>query len=286
MTDDNARKRVSRTAAGHSSATPTGPGSTRQPKRSREQLRVVMLQAAQEILLDEGLGVGTDALTFRRVFDRVEADTGLRLTNASIIRRVWENQTEYHTEVLLAIAADAGDEGLAAVTQAIAPVLAALDTSSPARRVAAAREICRVGGNAEITTLDGSAAWSLWIGVWALATAGEVTEQKRRIRQALSASYRSGNDQYLNTYLALSTLLGLRLRPGLTIHQFTVAVGALAEGCALRNRVDEDQAGFLLPTGPGGEAQEWTLFSLGLQALAARFFEIDPEFEPADLVAS
>jgi hypothetical protein len=245
-----------------------------------------MLDAAQQILLEEGLGVGTEALTFRRVFDRVEQDTGLRLTNASIIRRVWENQSDYHTEVLLAIAAEAGDEGFAAATRAIAPVLAALDTSSPAHRLAAVREICRVGGNAEIITLDGSTAWSLWIGVWALATAGEVTDQKRRIRQALAASYRSGHDLFLNTYRVLSNELGLRMRDRLTLRQFTVAVGALAEGCALRNRVDEDQRGFLLPTGPGGEEQEWTLFSLGVQALAERFFEIDPEWESAGLVAS
>ena len=75
----------------------------RQPRRTKEDLRSLLLDAAQTILREEGLGVGTDALTFKRVFDRVEQDTGLRLTNASVIRRVWENQAEYHTDVLIDI---------------------------------------------------------------------------------------------------------------------------------------------------------------------------------------
>ena len=82
----------------------------RQPRKSRDHLRSLLLEAAQAILREEGLGVGTDALTFKRVFDRVERDTGLRLTNASVIKRVWENQADYQTDVLVDIAGDEGRE--------------------------------------------------------------------------------------------------------------------------------------------------------------------------------
>ena len=56
------------------------------------------------MLREEGLGTGAEALTFKRVFDRVEEDTGVRLTNASVIRRVWENQAEFQVDVLVTIA--------------------------------------------------------------------------------------------------------------------------------------------------------------------------------------
>jgi hypothetical protein len=263
-------------------SSPELPGGVRQPKRTRDELRTLMLAAAQQILLEEGLSAGTDSLTFPRVFERVERETGLRLTNASILRRVWENQSEYHTDVLLDIASDFAFIDGEATYEAIVPIVAAMDLSSPEKRLAASREICRVAGAATIDTLSESPTWALWMGVWALATAGPETEQKRRVRQALWASYESGNTFYSEAYDALAGLLGIRLRDGLTIHQFVVASGALAEGCTLRNRLEASQSGFMLPTGPDGEEQEWTLFGLGAHALSERFYEIDPDWEPPD----
>jgi hypothetical protein len=240
----------------------------------------LLLEAAQAILREEGLGVGTDALTFKRVFDRVERDTGLRLTNASIIRRVWDNQIDYQTDVLVDIAADEGHEEMDHTLDKLTPLLGSLDLSTPEARRAARSEVCRIGGAANIEALRGSHNWSLWIGVWALATAGEVTDQKKRIQHALLDGYDAVTDLYEEIYLALAALLGLRVRPGLTVRQFTVAVGALAEGCTLRNRVDTDMDGILLPTGPDGRCQEWTIFGIGLDALVERFFEPDPGFVP------
>jgi hypothetical protein len=248
----------------------------RRPRRSREDLRSLLLEAAQAILREEGLGVGTDALTFKRVFDRVEKETGLRLTNASVIRRIWDSQADYHTDVLMDIAADDGREEIDQTIEALGPLLGTLDLSTPDKRLAATRELCRIGGAANIQALRESNNWSLWIGVWALATAGEDTDQKRRIQSALLDGYESVNEMYEETYLALTDLLGLRIREPLTMRQFTVAVGALAEGCTLRNRVDVDMEQIVLPTGPDGQGQEWTLFGLGLDALAGRFFELDP----------
>ena len=225
--------------------------------------------------------MGTDALTFKRVFDRVEQDTGLRLTNASVIRRVWENQAEYQTDVLLdVLRADEATEEFKDTFGEIVPLLAGFDLSTPARRWDALREVCRVGGAANIHTLRSSGTWSLWIGIWALATAGEATEHKRRIQSALLEGYESVAQMYLQTYGALAAFLGVRIRAGLTMRQLTVSVGALAEGCALRNRVDSDMEGIMLPSGPDGAVQEWTLFGLGLEALALRYLEIDPDWEP------
>jgi hypothetical protein len=252
----------------------------RQPRRTKEELRALMLEAAQQILVEEGLSAGTDSLTFPRVFDRVERDTGLRLTNASILRRVWESQSDYHTDVLLAVASQFAFVENQTTMVVTDPLIADLDLSTPENRLAAARECCRVGCAAVVTAMAQSAGWALWMGVWALATAGEETEQKRRVKEALWASYEAGNQFYVQSYAGLSDLVGIRLREGLTVEQFVVATGALAEGCTLRNRLDENLVGFMLPTGPDGEEQEWTLFGLGVHALIERFYEIDPDWEP------
>ena len=66
----------------------------------------------------------------------------------------------------------------------------------------------------------------------------------------------------------------------LTVRQFTVSVGALIEGCALRHVGAEDLTLIERPTGPGGVIQEWTLFAVGLEALSHQFFELDPDWVP------
>jgi len=73
----------------------------RRPRQSRAELRSLLLGAGQSILLDEGLGTVADALNFKRAFARVEAETGIRLSNASVIGRVWENLADYQTDVLV-----------------------------------------------------------------------------------------------------------------------------------------------------------------------------------------
>lgn len=85
------------------------------------------------------------------------------------------------------------------------------------------------------------------------------------------------------TYTSLVDLFGCKLKNERTIHQIAVAIAALAEGCALRNRVDHAQMnGILQHTGRDGEAQEWTLFGMGLHGLAAHFFEPTPNWSAPD----
>jgi hypothetical protein len=45
------------------------------------------LDAGRSILIEEGLGTVADALNFKRAFARVELETGVTLTNASVIGR-------------------------------------------------------------------------------------------------------------------------------------------------------------------------------------------------------
>ena len=239
------------------------------------------MDAGRKILSEEGLGLGAGELTFKRVFDRVEADTGIRLTNASVIRRVWENQADFQTDLLTDVAAhgdSAGEFGRAAA--ALGPVLATLDVSTPEARLASLGEICRVAGHASFRALVDSDRWALWVGVWVLGATSPPTAQNRRIRDALVAGYLRGTDMWGELHGAMLDLLGLRPRDPLTLRQFTVSTGAFVEGCALRQVGAEDLDVIERPTGPGGTVQEWTFFAVGLEALALQYFELDPDWTP------
>ena len=252
----------------------------RTPRRSRKELRRLLVEAGTELLLEEGLGTGAEHLTFKRVFERLESTTGVRVTNASVIGRIWDSQDDFQTELLSTIARDNGIQGLDATLEMIGPVLAGADRSTPEARLLAVREICRLGGVANLDAVVSSSGWPPWIGVWALVMAGTDSEKKRPIEEALREGYGEVTNSYQEVYEAISTHFGLRPRSPLTIHQFTIAIDAFAQGCALRDSVDSESVRRILrPTGPCGEDQEWTLFGIGLDALVAEFLEPDPEWE-------
>jgi hypothetical protein len=239
----------------------------------------MFIEAGRSILREEGLAAGGEALTLKRVCERVEADFGIRYTNASIIGRIWDSQSDYQTDVLAMIAADDSNSEVEESLDRMASFMANMDTSSDEARRWSIRELCRRVSAVHLDTLRNSTNWSLWIGIWAITAVGSAPERRQRIDEALRQSYLDVTDQMEAIYSSLLDLLGYRPRFGLTVRQFAIASAALTEGCVLRDRVDSEQMnGIVRPTGRDGGDQEWTLFGLALYALTEQFFELDPDW--------
>ena len=246
---------------------------------SHDQLRDLCIEAGWMILREEGLGAGGEALTFKRVRERVEADTGIRVTNASLIGRIWENQFAFQTDVLAAVAGHHGTREVEDTLEVVTPILAGMDGGSEESRRFTMREVCRVTTAANTAALRHSTDLKLWFGIWAMSALGAAPERRCRIELALEQSYEVVTEHMESIYRAGLDFIGYRVRPGLTLRQFTVAAAAMADGCVLRDRVDTAHMnGLMRPTGPGGELQEWTLFGLTLDALTGQFFELDPDW--------
>jgi hypothetical protein len=239
----------------------------------------MLLREGREILTDEGLESGSSNLTFKKVFDRVEAKTGDRITNASVIRRVWENQADFQTDVLVSIAQDEARPEAGGALDAIGSILGELDLTTPESRAIAVREVCRVGGTASSAAIAQSVNWSLWISVVALSATAASPEQRERIKAGLAKGYESVAEFWTGNFEAFMAELGLRLRPYCTLDHFVLAVVAFSEGCSLRQRVSDNIDVLIRPTGPNGEDQEWSLFAFGLEALVHQFLEPDPDFQ-------
>ena len=105
----------------HETPTQTEPRST----------AALMLKMGRLVLIEDGFGVGVDTLTFKRVFERIDAETGLKLSNASVIRRVWENQADYQADVLATIAVEDALGEFDETVKSLGPLLDSLDLSSP-----------------------------------------------------------------------------------------------------------------------------------------------------------
>ncbi len=264
----------------------TGSGSTtgkvstlRSSRRTREELRTTLVEEGREILLSEGLETGSSNLTFKRVFQRVETKTGLRITNASVIRRIWENQADFQADVLVTIARDEARRAQGSGRR-VTTMLGDLDMTSAETRALALREVCRVEGNASSTAIGRSDNWQLWLGVIGMAICGAQPDLQARIKGALAEGYRSVTEFWSANFAALVGLLGFRIRHPWSMDQFSRAAIAFAEGCALRQLAGDDAEMTMRPTGPAGEDQEWSHYAIGLEALARQYLEPDPEFAP------
>ena len=252
---------------------------SRRARRTKEEIRQLLLDAGHSLLMEDGLGIGAGGITFKRAFERVEATTGTRLTNASVIRRVWENQAEFQTDVLAAaVSSNVSADEMTAVVDMLAPRLATLDRSTPEARMRSLEEVCRLSGRVSLEAILHSPTWSLWVGIWVLGTTSPATPLNDRVRRALLDGYELDTGGWQSVYAGLADHLGLRLRVPFTMRQFTVSVGALVEGCALRHFGAEDLDAIERPTGPDGALESWNLLGVGLQALAVQYFEIDPDW--------
>jgi hypothetical protein len=253
----------------------------RQPRQSREELRALLLETGRRILREQGLSSGAEALTFKTVFDRVEEEAAIRVTNGSVIGRVWENQAEFQADVLVTIALDDHHEQIDVGLGAAKSILNDVDLSTPESRQEALREVCRLVGELNAQVVRKSRDWPLWVGVWALAASGQPRGCHKKIESALLAGFDGFTGQIVDAYAAMAGYLGFRPRSPFTLLQFAVAADSLGQGYGLRDRIDHSIVGRIdLPTGPGGATQEWTLLAVAFEGLVQRFFEIDPDWEP------
>ncbi len=252
----------------------------RKARLTRDELRALVLQAGREILETEGIEIGTDNLTFKRVFDHIEHHTGVQLTNASVIRRVWENQADFRADVLVAIALDHERHEVDETLDTVRAFLDTFDLSTPDLRRRAMSELCRVVGTSSSEALQLSSNWPLWISVVAMATSAWPSERRTRIQQALREGYAAITEFWEANTETFMAHLGLRFRPPWNLRQYTLTTTALSEGYAMRQHIEGGLEAFLRPTGPNGEPQEWTLFGTAMEALVIQAVELDPDFTP------
>ncbi len=247
-------------------------------RRSRSELRALLLDAGIEVLRRDGLGTGAEELTFKRVFDRVADTTGIRVTNASVIGRIWDSQADYQSAVLAEVASGEVRDQERAVVAATGDYVATADRSDPEARRSAVREIMRLAAEANLTTGTTSRAWAIAVGAWALASGSRGTKEPHPIYDAMQAGFDAVEERSVADTEAMVAYFGLRARPPFDVRQFTKALTALVEGCALRDRAAPGIRGIELPTGPDGTLQAWTVLGVGMDALVDQFFEVDPDW--------
>ena len=253
---------------------------TRGPRRSSEQIRTLLVDAGLKIVAQDGLANGAEHLTFKRVFDYLEQSQQIRLTHASVIRRVFDSQEDYQTAVLKVIATRGAEDLTSAATSIVQEIILQADLSTPELRRKCLSEVVRVAGNTASEVLRTSPMWRAWIGVWALSASGNKSTAGEEIKEALSSTYDQIDQSAYDFYLQALGIFGVQFKPGISLHSFTVAASSIIEGCSLRDLVDPAKVASLeLPTGENGALETWSLQSVALMALVDSLTEVIPEVQ-------
>jgi hypothetical protein len=202
-------------------------------RRTRDELRDLVLEAGRDLLMSEGLGTGAEHLTFKRVLAHVEETTGVRVTNASVIRRIWDNQEEFQLEEIRSVADIQGDLEVEATSQAFDEAVAMVDLNSPELRRASLSELIRISCAEYISSASTSDA------AIQMALATYISANSRSGRGSpLVESFRMTNDRltrrYMELYEAGLQLVGWRMKPGLSLRDAASVISALAEGVLMR----------------------------------------------------
>jgi len=243
----------------------------RPPKYPAEEVRLRLLEAGRDVLLRHGPGCGLDPVTLDGAIAEADVPRGSAY-------RLWQDevltpQQSYRQAVQLDLLTRVGT-GVPATTAKFKETYEEYAEFSrsqePAERDWAFRTILRLVANHSHDRLASSRTWRVYqalrSNVVAKATPREAAIDAIRRAEAVQI------EAYADMYREIAKVYGIRIRKPYTIHEFATSAFALNEGIATRV-TDGFRRQVTRPTGRNGEDEEWTLFAIGLEALADHYFE-------------
>jgi hypothetical protein len=247
-------------------------------RRSREELRELILESGREVLLSEGLGTGAEHLTFKRVLAHVETTTGIRVTNASVIRRIWDNQEEFQLDVIRSIVNDQGDREFASTSKVFEEAVGMVDVSTPELRRASLGELIRVSCAEYIQSASSSDA-AIQMALATYISANLHTSAGSPLVGPFQSLNHRFTEEYMVLYQAGLDLVGWRIRPGLKLEDAAATISSLAEGVLMRMVAEPGVLATIAQVRPmDGVTVEWTLLAVGINQIVDFFAEPDPDW--------
>jgi len=237
-----------------------------------------VLASGREILRSQGLGTGVERLTFKKVLDHLQETEGIRITQASLIRRVWTNQDDFQRDVIESIISEEGEREVGFVSDSLLETFARIDLSSPEIRQASLAELVRVSTQ-DYLVLTGSPLSTIQTALIACALAGGNAGADDQFLTMFEEAAARLTRHYSELYGSALEFIGFRIRPGMRIKQMVVAILSFGEGSLLRRSTSRDAfAPIALQRELDGVDVDWDLFGFGVKAIVEAFVEEDPDW--------
>lgn len=249
----------------------------------------MLVESSLELLAEEGLGLGVDAISYARVFDHLQSEHGIKVTRGSVHRRIWDSHDDYRNDVLIAVAERSsphheGSRLAGAIVQVLARVNGlGLDHEE---RV---RAFCRIGGHELLSHYLDSPRFRSFQALKAVARGG--ADDTTTMLQAMIGEKADGDlDSRIEACAFTFSALGLRAKRELhltehaAIGAYLALVQTLLSGAHLDHHAGYTAMSEPVETGMFTDDDvPWTAFSLGLLATMLLLFERDPSASPIEL---
>ncbi len=247
-------------------------------RRSKGELRELVLASGRGILRSQGLGTGVERLTFKKVLDHLQETEGIRITQASLIRRVWTNQEEFQRDVVESIIRDESEREISSVGDSLSGTFARIDLSSPEMRRASLAELIRASTEDYLSLTD-SPLSTIQTALIACALAGGDAGTDDEFLAIIGRATERLTHFYVELYESALEFIGFRVRPGMRIEQMAITILSLGEGSLLRRSTNPDVFDpIVLPRELDGMDVDWDLFGFGVKAIVEAFVEEDPDW--------
>lgn len=252
-------------------------------RRSRAELKELVLTAGVEVLTNAQSQSTPEALTYKSVFEQLEHTTGVRVTYAAVHERIWPSQRAFQLDVLCRMAEQLPAQTFLSETGAAATVISQSDLSEPIGRRRACREMIRVSCNADMVEPD--ITLSVYRSIrMALLTLSTDDDDYATVAATIEETRTDLTARYVTLFQQLVAALTLRVRPehGLDLNSalrllFSEVV-ALADGYGIERGGDLID----LPTGHNGELQPWHPYSWSIWAAACALLELDGDLPDSE----
>lgn len=263
-------------------------------RRSRADLKTLLIDTGVNIVMNEGVGTGRSNVTYKRVFDRLFDNQGIRVTGASVHERIWSSVEEFQLDILRAAAAQHAPMRIDDAVMAAQHAIEAADLSTEQGRLDGLRKVVRAATAVEAnkTSRQDFEHWLSIVAVFLASPAKESHADWQATAEIVTGHYGRNTDIQRASQSYIAQALGLQARESIfgpatekTFHQATDTLAScvisLSEGQGLRAAFDESaRTAFDLPTGSDGSAEEWNIFGLGSWSIATNLFEPIPDWQP------
>lgn len=257
-------------------------------RRSREELRKLVLAAGQELLLRDGLALQPEALRYSSVLSYIGEQHDLLVNRASIHGRIWETHNEFCLDVLAASvdSAPISEPEVEAERGAQEAPTVDLEPGEDRHQVVVDRIRRWLLFQVELLSNDPSYRQRLLIK----AALVDKTESRGmdNLRRAIQETDRERLDFNREMFVGSMLSLGFAVRPGLgltndeAIDTINLIVQAMVVG-AVFNRLSGIDTGVrrfnLRRDGGGGESDEWNLPGVAARACFEHLFAAVPDEE-------
>jgi len=227
-------------------------------RRTAEDTRRLILEAAIQLLLERGATAGVQHIRLQEVLRSVGLTTGAAY-------RIWNDQDEFHRDLAVEMV---GLRFAPPVSSAATAIEDVLDSGGSLDDVARVAALDFVAYSSKFHLEPESRDSHAFITALALRTAAGSWPE---LRVASAQRHRESIDAFVPFYAALLHSFGRRMREPLTIVDFTEAMAALGEGFAVRAAEGLDHPTYDIPEGAELHSGQWTLFGIGIQGLVAAF---------------